>query len=46
MVRLQIIFFVAVLITLPTAIIGNLGTLFLGDESLGSLIDLILAVRP
>jgi len=44
-VRLQIIFFVAILITLPTAIIGNLGTLFLGDESpLASLIDLILTV--
>lgn len=44
-VRLQMIFFVAVLITLPTAILGNLGSLTLGSENaFASLVDLILTV--
>lgn len=44
-VRLQIIFFVAFLITLPTAITGNLGTIILGEDNpLAGLIDLILTV--
>ncbi|MGL5033253.1 MAG: hypothetical protein ACRC6M_05570 [Microcystaceae cyanobacterium] len=44
-VRLQIIFFVAFLITLPTAITGNLGTIILGEDNpLAIVIDLTLTV--
>jgi hypothetical protein len=44
-IKLQTIYFVAFLITLPTAIIGNLGTLLLGEESLmAPFVDLGLSI--
>lgn len=44
-IKLQTIYFVAFLITLPTAIIGNLGTLILGEESPAApFVDLALSI--
>lgn len=43
-VKIQIIFFIAFLLTIPLSIISNVGTLFLQNSSTGSIINLILTV--
>ena len=43
-VKIQIIFFVAFLLTIPLSILSNLGTLFVQDSAFASLINLILTI--
>ncbi|MEB3309475.1 MAG: DUF975 domain-containing protein [Snowella sp.] len=43
-VKIQIIFFIAFLITLPFSAISNIGSVFLGDSNVGNLINLVLSI--